>query len=102
MTMGRDRLVSQGTGIGNQPDLVLGLEVAAEDVVAAVGEGAPDRQLDLGAIDHLECRIGALAEEPARLVVKRARLRLEVAAAKEQRAGGEQRPVTAEFAARRE
>src|SRR5687768_1369874 len=95
MAVGRDRLISERAGVGNQPDLVRGLEVAAQDVIATLREGAPDRQLHRSAIELLECAIGALAEEPARLVVQFARFCLEVAAAKEQRAGGEQRAVFA-------
>ena len=73
MAVSGDGLIADWSGIDYQPDLVHGLEVAAEDVIAAVSEGTPDRQLDLGAIEQLERGIGALAEKPPRLVVKRAR-----------------------------
>src|SRR5687767_10314007 len=82
MTMGRDRLISERARVGDQPDLVRRLEVAAEDVIAAVIEGAPNRQLDLAVVELRERGIGALAKKPPCLVVKRARLCLEIAAAK--------------------
>src|SRR2546426_259081 len=97
MAMGGDGLITQGAGVCNQPDFILSLEVTAEDVVAAVRESTPDRQLDPAAIALLERGIGTFPEEPACLVIQGSRLRLEVAAAKQDRAGGEQRPVTAEL-----
>src|SRR5207245_295735 len=95
MAVSGDGLIADWSGIDYQPDLVHGLEVAAEDVIAAVGEGTPDRQLGLGGIEQLERGIGVLTEKPARLVVKRARLRLEITPAKEDRGGREQRAVSA-------
>src|SRR5207245_5189608 len=58
----RDRLISEGAGIGDQPDLVLGLEVAAEDVVAASGTRSPNRKLRSLVIELLTRPVRVLAK----------------------------------------
>src|SRR6266851_9282748 len=82
VTMGRDRLITEGARIGNQPDLVLGLEVATEDVIAALWKRPPDRKLRPVDIELLKRRVRALPEKPARLVVQPTRFRLKITTAK--------------------
>ena len=98
----RDRAVAERPGVGDDADLAGRVEVAAEHEVAAFGKGLPDRQARRAGVERFELGVGARAEQPARLVVERARLLPEVAAAEEQRAGGEQRLVRAEALLRRE
>src|SRR4029077_3497232 len=91
-----DRAIAQRAGVGHQPDLVRRIEIAAEDVIAAVGESLAQRQARLPGIERGIALFGVDAQERARLVVERARLQLEVAAAEKDRAGGEKRAVGAE------
>src|SRR6185503_21121606 len=83
-----DRAVAERAGVGHQADLARGVEVAAEDEIAALGEGLAQRQARRAAVERLELGVGLRPEQPACLVVERARLELEVAAPEQQRAGG--------------
>src|SRR6185503_21113170 len=91
-----DRAVAERAGVGHQADLARGVEIGAEDKVAALREGLAQRQARRAAVERVEFGVGLRPEQPARLVVERTRLELEVAAPEQQRAGGEQRLVRAE------
>src|SRR5882724_2305821 len=95
VAMRGDRLITQRTCVRGQAYFVLRLEVAAEDVVTALGKHAPDREPGPRGGQPQERRVRFGSEKPARLVVQAARLYLEVAPAKENRTSGEEGAVVA-------
>ena len=85
--------VAQRAGVHDGAHLSGAVELGAEDVVAALGEGLAQRQARGFRVERVVLRLRVAAEEPARLVVQAPGLELEVAAAKQQRADGERRAV---------
>ena len=82
MAVRRDRGVAKRPGIDYRTDLGRGVEVGAEDEVAALGEALAHRQPRRLGLQRVVSGSGAGAEQPARAIVERARFQLEVAAAK--------------------
>src|SRR6185437_11982103 len=96
MAVGGDLAPSERTRVGHEPDLARRLEGIAEDVVAALRKRPADGKRGVRRIERGVCVVGARAQEPAGLVVERARLRLEIGAPEEDRAGREERAIAAE------
>src|SRR4051794_11583986 len=72
-------------------NLRLPAELAANHEVTAFGKCLPRRQARELAVERAEARFGAGPEQPARAVIERAGLELEIAASKQHRAFGEER-----------
>ena len=85
MAVGGDRPIAQRPRIDDQADFAVGLEVAAEDVIAAFRERLPHRKPCRCRALPFKQRIGLLAQEPTRLVVEGAGLELEVVATEKNR-----------------
>src|SRR5207245_786892 len=102
MSMGGDAAIAEGTGVRDQTDLVAGLEVAAEDVIAAARESPAQRRPRARLLDPAEQLPGPRSEQPARLVVQLPGFRLELAAAEQNRPAREERPIGREIGALRQ
>src|SRR5438270_257591 len=65
----RDGQISKRAGIGDETDLAGGLEILAENEVAAFREGAPHRK-SFGRVYASESRRSLVAQQPTALVVE--------------------------------
>src|SRR5688572_23785062 len=94
--MRSDRAVAERAGVGHETNLARRLEFAPKHVVAPLGKAASQRQACLMRVELPVLLVRLRAEQPARLVVERPGLELEVAPTEEDRAGGEKRLVRTE------
>src|SRR3954470_1076933 len=87
----RGGAIAKRPGIHHGANLRLAAKLAANHEVTAFGKRLPRRQARELAVERREARFGTGPKQPARAVIERAGLELEIAAPKQHRAFGEER-----------
>src|SRR3954467_8670488 len=87
----RGGAIAKRPRIHHGANLRVAAQLAANHEVTAFGKCLPRRQAGELAVERGEARFGSRTEQPARAVIERACLELEIAASKQHRAFGEER-----------